>query len=304
MSLVMTSVTKRFGELTAVADLSLHVPRGTCFGLLGPNGAGKSTTMRLVTGQSGHDAGRVQVLGAVMPRDSRYVRARIGVVPQADDLLDDLTVRENLEVFARLHGVSGRRQAVAESLALVALADRAEDRVRHLSGGMRRRLMLARALIHRPDLILLDEPTVGLDPRVRHELWELIDTLREQGKTILMSTHYIEEAERLADLVAIMVKGRVIATGTPRELIRRHAGEELLELYTPADRQPEVDLLARAYDLTLSRKGPIVMVHHADRVASEARHRLSRLGHLASRRPSLEDVYVLLTERSANEEVR
>ena len=229
----LRGVVKRFGPITAVDGLDLDVPEGTCVGLLGPNGAGKSTTMKMLTGQARPDEGELRVFGYALPRDSKQSRAQCGVVPQLDNLDTTLTVEQNLVVFAHLYrlGRGERRPAVERALELANLRDRRDTRVDKLSGGMRRRLLIARALVHRPRLVLLDEPTVGLDPQVRQELWALIDALRSEGTSILMSTHYIEEAERLADTVTIMSHGEAVATGRPAELIEQHAGREAVEVY-------------------------------------------------------------------------
>src|SRR5688500_13527260 len=196
LAIRLRGVTKRFGEITAVDGLDLDVPEGTCVGLLGPNGAGKSTTMKMLTGQAVPDEGEITVLGYELPRDSKQARAESGVVPQLDNLDTTLTVEQNLVVFAHLYriGRRERRAAVERALEIANLGHRRDTRVDKLSGGMRRRLLIARALVHRPRLVLLDEPTVGLDPQVRQELWALIDALRAEGTTILMSTHSIEEA--------------------------------------------------------------------------------------------------------------
>ncbi len=193
------------------------MPHGICLGLLGPNGAGKSTTMRMLTAQAIATEGSISVLGFRLPQESKAARMAMGVVPQLDNLDVELTCRQILTVFARLYRVPGaeREAAVDRALQIANLTGRADTIVRELSGGMRRRLLVARGLIHRPQLVLLDEPTVGLDPQVRQELWTLIDGLRADGVTVLMSTHYIEEAERLADTVAVMSGGRIIAQGTP-----------------------------------------------------------------------------------------
>jgi lipooligosaccharide transport system ATP-binding protein len=212
----LKGVVKRFGPITAVDGLDLEVPEGICLGLLGPNGAGKSTTMRMLTGQVIPDAGELRALGYELPGESKAARARMGVVPQLDNLDVDVTVEDNLAVYARLYRVKDVRGAVDQALDLARLQDRRRDAVDKLSGGMRRRLLLARGLVHRPPLMLLDEPTVGLDPQIRTELWTLIDRLRSAGTTILMSTHYIEEAQRLADEVAVMAHGKIIARGKPR----------------------------------------------------------------------------------------
>ena len=211
----MRGVVKRFGAITAVDGLDLDVPAGICLGLLGPNGAGKSTTMRMLTGQAIADEGDITVLGHKLPGESKEARAEMGVVPQLDNLDVDVSVEDNLAVFARLYRVEDVRAAVDRGLALARLDGRRRDPVDELSGGMRRRLLLARGLTHDPPLLLLDEPTVGLDPQIRTELWSLIDSLRTKGTTILMSTHYIEEAERLADEVALMAHGKIISRGNP-----------------------------------------------------------------------------------------
>src|SRR5919112_5534375 len=204
---------KRFGDITAVDHLDLDVPEGICLGLLGPNGAGKSTTMRLLTGQAIADEGEIRVLDHELPAQSKEARALMGVVTQLDNLDVDVSVQDNLAVFARLYRVKDVRAAVDRGLQLARLDGRRGDPVDQLSGGMRRRLLLARGLVHDPPLLLLDEPTVGLDPQIRTELWSLIDALRTRGTTILMSTDYIVEAQRLADEVALMTHGKIIARG-------------------------------------------------------------------------------------------
>jgi lipooligosaccharide transport system ATP-binding protein len=283
-------VVKRFGPITAVDGLELDVPYGACFGLLGPNGAGKSTTMRMLTAQALADAGRISVLGYELPRESKQARLEMGVVPQLDNLDVELTCRQILQVFARLYRVprGERAEAVERALAIANLKPRAETIVRELSGGMRRRLLVARGLIHRPRLVLLDEPTVGLDPQVRQELWSLIDGLREQGVTVLMSTHYIEEAERLADTVAIMSAGKVIAQGSPAELVRAHAGEQVLEVYGPPDRLAEVSELVAGSGWSSRRSGPALAILRAEALDGQAPEGV--------RRPAnLEDAFVALT---------
>src|ERR687893_3325730 len=233
LAIRLRGVVKRFGSLTAVDHLDLDVPEGTCVGLLGPNGAGKSTTMKMLTAQAIANEGEIEVLGYEVPKDSKQARALCGVVPQLDNLDVELTARQNLAVFARLYRVPRheRRAAVDRALQIANLAERADTLVDKLSGGMRRRLLIARGLVHRPRLLLLDEPTVGLDPQVRQELWALIDALRTDGTTILMSTHYIEEAQRLADSVTIMSHGKAAPPGPPAELVREPAGAEGFEGY-------------------------------------------------------------------------
>jgi lipooligosaccharide transport system ATP-binding protein len=283
-------VVKRFGEIVAVAGLDLVVAPGSCFGLLGPNGAGKSTTMRLLTAQALADEGTIEVLGFTLPGESKQARMAMGVVPQQDNLDVELTCRQILGVFARLYRVprAERNDAVERALKIANLQTRADTIVRELSGGMRRRLLVARGLIHRPRLVLLDEPTVGLDPQVRQELWSLIDGLRAEGVTVLMSTHYIEEAERLADTVAVMSAGKIIAQGTPNELITAHAGREVLEVYGPPGDLAELESLALARGWRHRRTGPAVALLGAERLNGEAPEGV--------RRPAnLEDAFVALT---------
>jgi lipooligosaccharide transport system ATP-binding protein len=286
----LRGVVKRYGEITAVDGLDLEVPPGVCFGLLGPNGAGKSTTMRMLTAQTLADEGELSVLGYELPRESKQSRLEMGVVPQLDNLDVELTVRQILMVFARLYRVprGERHEAVDRAMAIANLAPRADTIVRELSGGMRRRLLVGRGLIHRPRLVLLDEPTVGLDPQIRQELWSLIDGLRGEGVTALMSTHYIEEAERLADTVAVMNQGKIIAQGTPAELVKRYAGEQVVEVYGTPDHLAEVSRLATTNGWSSRRSGPAVAILRAEELNGE--------GPEGVRRPAnLEDAFVALT---------
>jgi lipooligosaccharide transport system ATP-binding protein len=288
LAIRLRGAVKRYGEITAVNGLDLSVPVGTCVGLLGPNGAGKSTTMRLLTAQSIADAGEIEVLGFRLPEESKPARAQCGVVPQLDNLDVTLTVEQNLLVFAHLYRIprSERKAAIERAIEMARLVDRRDSRVDKLSGGMRRRLLIARALIHRPRLVLLDEPTVGLDPQVRQQLWALIDALRTEGTTILMSTHYIEEAQRLADTVLIMSHGKCAATGPPSELVLKHAGQEVLEVYGPPARLAEVEAEAAEAGLRTRRTGTSVSILNVDGFR----------GFEGERRPAnLEDVFVLLT---------
>jgi lipooligosaccharide transport system ATP-binding protein len=286
-------VVKRFGKITAVDGLDLEVEAGTCVGLLGPNGAGKTTTMRMLTAQAIPDEGEIEVLGYRLPQQSKQVRAEMGVAAQIDNLDIELTTRENLEVFARLYRVPRRyrRQAVDRALEIAHLTDRADSAVWALSGGMRRRLLIARALVHEPSLALLDEPTVGLDPAIRQQLWTLIDELRSEGITVLMSTHYIEEAERLADTVAIVNKGRVIARGRPADLVAEHAGREVVEIYGPPARVAEVQAWAKEQGYLTRHTGLSLAILKAERGGPypDGERRAARL----------EDAYVLLTGEAA-----
>jgi lipooligosaccharide transport system ATP-binding protein len=290
LAIRLRGVVKRYGSITAVAGLDLDVPQGTCVGLLGPNGAGKSTTMRLLTAQAIADEGELEVLGFRLPEDSKVARAQCGVVPQLDNLDTTLTVEQNLLVFTHLYriGRAERRDAIERALAMANLRDRRDTRVDDLSGGMRRRLLIARALVHRPRLVLLDEPTVGLDPQVRQELWALIDALRVEGATILMSTHYIEEAQRLADTVLIMSHGKAVAAGPPAELVQTHAGREAIEVYGTPARLAEAEAAARAAGLRTRRTGTSVSLLGTERLDGDAPEGVRRAA-------NLEDVFVLLT---------
>src|SRR4051812_49382201 len=291
----LRGVVKRYGDLTAVAGLDLDVPPGSCQGLLGPNGAGKSTTMRMLTAQTIADGGEISVLGFRVPEESKQARALMGVVPQQDNLDTELTAQQNLAVFARLYRVprGERRAAVTRALEIAQLTGRADTKVDKLSGGMRRRLLIARGLVHRPRLMLLDEPTVGLDPQVRQELWALVDALRSEGVTVLMSTHYIEEAERLADDVAIMHAGRIIAQDAPGKLISTHVGNLAAEYYGPPTRLLEVERLAGAVGMSTRRTGPSVSVLRAEAMPEMLADQLG--DGMSRRQANLEDVFVLLT---------
>jgi lipooligosaccharide transport system ATP-binding protein len=294
LAISLRGVRKRFGDIVAVDGLDLEVPAGVCFGLLGPNGAGKSTTMRMLTAQALADEGEIRVLEFEIPRESKEARASMGVVPQLDNLDTELTTRHILTIFATLYRVprGERAAAVDRALALARLTDRAETRVAELSGGMRRRLLIARGLVHRPRLILLDEPTVGLDPQVRQELWSLIDGLRAEGVTVLMSTHYIEEAERLADTVAVMAEGQVVAQGAPRDIVRTHAGERVVEVYGAPEKLQEVTEHAQSCGLTTRRTGTSVAILFAEGLDGDAPE--------GEPRPAtLEDAFVMLTGEEA-----
>src|SRR3954471_20528287 len=279
---------KRFGLLTAVDGLDLDVPYGQCVGLLGPNGAGKSTTMKALTAQVIGDEGELQVLGYRLPDASEQGPPPMGAVPQLDNLDVSLTVDQNLLVFSHLYRVPGgeRKAAIERALDMANLRERRHSKVDELSGGMRRRLLIARALLHGPRLVLLDEPTVGLDPQVRVGLWALIDRMRSEGVSILMSTHYIEEAERLCDEVTIMSHGKAVAVGPPRDLIAEHAGTEALEVYGPPAHLLEVERLAETRGWRTRRTGTSISILHSNGTGElEGVRRVT----------NLEDVFVLLT---------
>lgn len=224
---------KSYSGVEVVAGISLEIVKGECFGLLGPNGAGKTTTLRLLLGLIEPDAGKISMLGHTVPQDARAARLRVGVVPQVDSLDPDFTVRENLVTYGRYFGLD--RDTISARLPklldFAGLAGRADAKIQALSGGMKRRLTLARALVNDPDLIFLDEPTTGLDPQARHLMWQGLRRLIAEGKTIVLTTHFMDEAERLCDRLAILDHGRLITTGSPRELIATHIEPSVTELY-------------------------------------------------------------------------
>ena len=231
--LVAEGLRKTYGGKEVVCGVDLTLQPGECFGLLGPNGAGKTTTLRLCLGLTGPDGGSIRVLGHEVPREGREARARIGVVPQFDNLDPDFTIRENLRVFGRYFDIPDAtlRERIPALLEFAGLSSRADTRIQTLSGGMKRRLTLARALINDPELLFLDEPTTGLDPQARHVIWERLRNLLKQGKTLLLTTHFMEEAERLCSRIAIMDHGKIITGGDPHALIAEHVEPHVVEVY-------------------------------------------------------------------------
>jgi lipooligosaccharide transport system ATP-binding protein len=232
-ALVAVGLRKRYGELEVVSGLDLDIQPGECFGLLGPNGAGKTTTLRLCLGLSAPDAGEIRLLDHPVPQRAREARARVGVVPQFDNLDPDFSVAENLLVYSRYFGLRAQDvlPRIPELLEFAGLGGRADSRIQTLSGGMKRRLTLARALVNDPQLLFLDEPTTGLDPQARHLIWDRLRRLTQEGRTILLTTHFMEEAERLCGRVAIMDHGRLMVQGSPRELIARHIEPQVVEVH-------------------------------------------------------------------------
>ena len=288
-------LTKRYDDRAVVDGIDLDVRRGECFGLLGPNGAGKTTKLRMLLGLTPPSAGELEVLGHPVPREARAMRARVGVVPQGDALDPDFTVRENLLTWATYYGIEhGIEPRVRELIAFAELEGREEAGVGALSGGMKRRLMLARALVNEPELVVLDEPTTGLDPQARRHIWQRLRRLRADGVTLILTTHYMEEAERLCDRLAIIDHGRVVAQGSPRELIGARIEPYVVELRGPAgwewgERSGE-GLAARS-----ERVGDTLLLYaHDDRALLEA---LAATGDIDyhSRRANLEDVFLRLT---------
>jgi lipooligosaccharide transport system ATP-binding protein len=231
--LAAKGIRKSYGGREVVAGIDLELVRGECYGLLGPNGAGKTTTLRMLLGLTHPDAGEITLLGHPVPQAAREGRIRVGVVPQIDNLDPDFTVRENLVVYGRYFGLreAQMRERLPRLLEFAALETRADSRIQELSGGMKRRLVLARALVNDPDLIFLDEPTTGLDPQARHQMWEKLRALLRQGKTILLTTHFMDEAERLCDRLKIIDHGRTLAEGAPHDLIAAHIEPEVVEVY-------------------------------------------------------------------------
>ena len=288
---------KRYGELDVVAGVDLEVAAGECFGLLGPNGAGKTTTLKLCLGLTDPDAGTIRLLGHDVLAQAREARARVGVVPQFDNLDPDFSVAENLKVYSRYFGLADRDIAprLPQLLEFAGLAGRAQAKIQTLSGGMKRRLTLARSLVNDPQLLFMDEPTTGLDPQARHLIWERLRQLTQQGRTIVLTTHFMEEAERLCARVAIMDRGRLIAEGSPRELIARHIEPQVVEVHG----QGLDAWAARAAALAprCERVGETLFCYAADAepVLAALRGR-EDLGYM-HRPANLEDVFLKLTGR-------
>lgn len=293
---------KRFGDKVAVDGIDLDVHRGEAFGFLGPNGAGKSSTMRMVGCVSPPTQGRLRILGLDPARDGSAIRARLGVVPQRDTLDEDLTVRENLVVYGRYFGMSRSavRARAAELLDFAQLTDRAEDKVEPLSGGMKRRLTIARALVSDPEILLLDEPTTGLDPQARHMLWDRLFRLKRQGVTLVLTTHYMDEAEQLCDRLVVMDGGRIVAHGSPRALIEEHSSREVLELrFADDEHGRHADRVADLADRVEVLPDRLLLYTPDGERASEQVHaRGLRPIAVLVRRSTLEDVFLRLTGRT------
>jgi lipooligosaccharide transport system ATP-binding protein len=292
---------KSFGGFEAVRGVDVDVARGEIFGFLGPNGAGKSSTMRMIACVSPRSGGELSVLGMDPDVDGPRIRARIGVVPQLDNLDTELTVRENLEIYGRYFGFSRahvRRKAV-ELLELAQLGDRGDAAVESLSGGMKRRLTIARSLVNDPELLLLDEPTTGLDPQARHLLWDRLYRLKGEGVTQIVTTHYMDEAEQLCDRLVVMDAGVIVAEGSPGELIARYSTREVLELRFPPGTAAPVETVEQLADrVEVLPDRLLLYTSHGDHLQAElARRGLTPLSALV-RRSSLEDVFLRLTGRS------
>jgi lipooligosaccharide transport system ATP-binding protein len=300
--IIAKQLVKRYGDFAAVDGLSFEVAPGESFGLLGPNGAGKSTTMRMIGAVSTRTEGELSILGLDPDRHGPDIRSQLGVVPQADNLDAELRVRENLLVYGRYFGLPRRvvAERADELLAFAQLSDRGQAKVDALSGGMKRRLTIARGLINDPRIILLDEPTTGLDPQARHILWDRLFRLKEQGKTLVLTTHYMDEAEQLCDRLVVVDHGRIMAEGSPAQLIRQYSSREVLELRFGSDRNQEV---ARALEGSGDRIEVLpdrILVYTADGEAELERISAAGLHPITSlvRRSSLEDVFLRLTGRT------
>ncbi|MEU4369189.1 ABC transporter ATP-binding protein [Micromonospora chersina] len=293
---------KRFGDFTAVDGIDVEVRPGEAFGFLGPNGAGKSSTMRMIGCISPPSGGELRILGLDPVRDGPAIRARLGVCPQLDSLDPELTVRENLTTYARYFGIPRRvaRERAAELLDFVQLTERAESKVEPLSGGMKRRLTIARALVNNPEIVLLDEPTTGLDPQARHLVWERLFRLKQQGVTLVLTTHYMDEAEQLCDRLVVMDGGRIVAEGSPRALIERHSTREVVELRFAAESQePFAGKLAGLGErVEVLPDRVLLYVADGDAAVAEVTARGLVPAGVLVRRSSLEDVFLHLTGRT------
>jgi lipooligosaccharide transport system ATP-binding protein len=292
---------KAFGSFVAVDGISFHLLPGECLGLLGPNGAGKTSTIRMIYGFSPMSSGSLRVFGIDVRTGARAIKARIGVCQQENNLDPDLTVLQNLEVFARYYDIPGReaRNRAAQLLKFIALEHRTGEKVTSLSGGMMRRLVLARALINNPELLILDEPTTGLDPQSRHQVWERLELLRANGLSILITTHYMDEASRLCDRLIIMDHGKILVEGEPQDLIRSHAGDHVVEIVNPRE---------QVRDMVRSRGFMHDMLDHRIIVyGREADHLFETIGDqfceetCIKRMATLEDVFLRLTGRELRE---
>jgi lipooligosaccharide transport system ATP-binding protein len=293
---------KRFGDFTAVDGIDVDVRAGESFGFLGPNGAGKSSTMRMIGCVSPPTGGVLRILGMDPLADGPAIRARLGVCPQLDNLDEELTVRENLTTYARFFGIARRvaRERADELLDFVQLSERAGSKVVPLSGGMKRRLTIARALINQPDVVLLDEPTTGLDPQARHLVWERLFRLKQQGVTLVLTTHYMDEAEQLCDRLVVMDGGRIVAEGSPRDLIARYSTREVVELRFAAESQePFAGKLAGVGErLEVLPDRILLYVPDGDDAVAEVGRRALSPASVLVRRSSLEDVFLHLTGRT------
>ena len=301
-----SQITKQYGDFSAVAGIDFHVRRGESFGLLGPNGAGKSTTMRMISATTLRTSGDLKILGKDPNVHGPEIRAHLGVVPQEGNLDSELTCAENLYVYGRYFGLSKRylTQKVEELLAFAQLEDKRDAKVDSLSGGMKRRLTIARGLVNEPEILLLDEPTTGLDPQARHVLWDRLFRLKEQGVTLVITTHYMDEAEQLCDRLIVMDRGKIMAEGSPLQLIRDYSTREVLEVRFGSDRN--LEMAQKLTDLCVRQEvladRVLLYVDDADATLDEIHGRGLRPMNSLARRSSLEDVFLRLTGRTLVDE--
>ena len=300
-TLVARGLRKSYEDFQAVKGVDFEVYRGECFGFLGPNGAGKTTTMKMIYGAAVPTDGELEVAGLDVRRHEREVKRRIGVVPQENNLDEDLKVRENLLVYGRYFDLPKKvvRRRAAELLEFVQLSERAEAQVEQLSGGMKRRLLIARALVNDPDLVVLDEPTTGLDPQARHLVWDKLRELTSEGKTLILTTHYMDEAAQLCDRLCIMEGGRIISEGAPRDLIEKHVSPEVLEFRTSPGALARLAPIVEDAADGLDRIGEALLVYtsDSDAVVRKAKESGVPIENTLYRRATLEDVFLKLTGR-------
>lgn len=299
----VASARKTFGDLKAVDGLSFSVPRATCFGLLGPNGAGKTTMMKMLTGRTWRDKDpetRIDVLGFDPLEEELEIKVRTGIVPQEDNLDEELTVRQNLEVYGRFYGMerSRVRERIAHLLEFMDLSGKEKARIKQLSGGMKRRLIIARSLLNEPELLILDEPTTGLDPQVRHHIWDRLRSLKTQGVTILLTTHYMEEAFQLCDDLIIMDKGKDVLRGRPATLVAEHMEPWVLEIVHSGDTKARVE---QAEGLRIEDAGHRTLVYARELDVLEQLRRTKGDGDYFLRQTNLEDLFLKSTGRRLND---
>ncbi len=301
--LIAQKLAKRFGEVLAVKGIDFSIHKGECFGFLGPNGAGKTSTIRMIYGFSPMTSGILKVMGMDIRTSSRKIKEQIGVVSQENNLDTDLTLLENLLVYSRYFNIP-RKEARRRSLELVEfmrLQEKIDDRVENLSGGMKRRLVLARSMINSPKLLLLDEPTTGLDPQARHMIWQRLRSLKQTGVSIVLTTHYMEEAAQLCDRVAVMDHGEIIATGIPREMVLKHVGAEVIELRTSPELDEEIKESVGTFKVKTERFGDTLYIYlpAGKHLAKELTQKLIELNHteMIHRQATLEDLFLQLTGR-------
>ncbi len=295
-------LTKRYGDFTAVDAIDFDVAKGESFGLLGPNGAGKSTTMRIIAATSQRTSGTITILGRDPEEHGPQIRAHLGVVPQQDNLDTELTVTENLFIYGRYFGLSKKfiRTKIEELLEFAQLEEKRDVKVDALSGGMKRRLIIARALVSEPDILMLDEPTTGLDPQARHILWDRLFRLKELGVTLVITTHFMDEAEQLCDRLVVMDKGKIMAEGSPLELIKAYSTKEVLEVRFGSDRNKEIAPTLRAMCSRMEELPDRILMYVEDGEALLEEILNKKLHPTTSlvRRSSLEDVFLRLTGRT------